>query len=195
MYATKQADQRIAARYVPRDSTKEEHPDAGAVVYYSQAGNGRLLVVGYVGTAYHPAINYIFSSIERRAQYVDQWLRSLRASEARRQERREQRKTATHRLVVGDVVYSSWGYEQTNVDFFEVVRVVSDKSVQLRRIAKETTETGYMSGTTVPRKGDFLADAAPIVRRAEGERVLSIGDSPGSATKWDGRPLHCSWYA
>lgn len=35
---------------------------------------------------------------------------------------------------VGDMFYSSWGYEQTNVDFFQVVELVGKTSVRVREV-------------------------------------------------------------
>lgn len=35
---------------------------------------------------------------------------------------------------VGDVFESSWGYEQTNVDFFQVVALVGESSVRVREV-------------------------------------------------------------
>lgn len=41
--------------------------------------------------------------------------------------------------LVGDILYSSWGYDQTNVDFFQVVSVTK-ASVRVREIAKTCVE-------------------------------------------------------
>lgn len=41
---------------------------------------------------------------------------------------------------VGDIFYTSWGYEQTNLDFYQVVGLVGKVTVKLRKIAKDTTE-------------------------------------------------------
>lgn len=35
---------------------------------------------------------------------------------------------------VGDLFYASWGYEQTNVDFFQVVALVGESSVRVREV-------------------------------------------------------------
>lgn len=35
---------------------------------------------------------------------------------------------------VGDMFYASWGYEQTNVDFFQVVALVGELSVRVRQV-------------------------------------------------------------
>ena len=36
---------------------------------------------------------------------------------------------------VGDLFYCSWGYEQTNVDFFQVISLVGESSVRIREVA------------------------------------------------------------
>jgi len=57
---------------------------------------------------------------------------------------------------IGDVFYTSWGYDQTNVEFFQVVGFTpSKKSVRLKEINKEYKETGYMSGVSFPQRDSF----------------------------------------
>ena len=36
---------------------------------------------------------------------------------------------------VGDILYSSWGYDQTNIDFYQVTSLVGKKMVMLTKIA------------------------------------------------------------
>lgn len=38
---------------------------------------------------------------------------------------------------VGDVFYMNWGYEQTNVDFFQVIELVGEASVRIRHVNPE----------------------------------------------------------
>lgn len=60
---------------------------------------------------------------------------------------------------VGDVFESSWGYDQTNVDFYEVTGFTpSGKSVRLRRIGKDTVpgSEGFMSRKVVAVPGRFI---------------------------------------
>lgn len=194
-FAPKDAAERLAARYIPKDATEERHDDAQAVVYHFTNAQGAPAALGYAGTAYKPAFHFRFPTEDRRARFVSEWVSTQRAALARRAERRAARKAATHELEVGDIVYTSWGYEQTNVDFYQVVRVVSAKTVEVRQVAQQTTETGFMSGDTVPLKDQFCKDAPVLSRRADGCSVLSVGRSEGAARKWDGRPVSCSWYA
>lgn len=59
---------------------------------------------------------------------------------------------------VGDIVYTSWGYDQTNIDFYQVVKVTK-ASVKLQRIAATVeSSTGYDDYLT-PLKDKFLTAA------------------------------------
>jgi hypothetical protein len=55
-------------------------------------------------------------------------------------------------LSVGSVWYTSWGYDQTNVEFFEVVRTTG-ASIVLRRIGAEVQD-----GRLYPRPGEYVQD-------------------------------------
>lgn len=55
---------------------------------------------------------------------------------------------------VGEIWYTSWGYEQTNVDFWQVVKS-TEKTVWFRPIKKEYTEEGFLRGHSVPVPNKF----------------------------------------
>ena len=45
---------------------------------------------------------------------------------------------------VGDYFSASWGYDQTNVDFFQVIALVGESSVRVREVSPELiAENGY----------------------------------------------------
>lgn len=190
------AAERIEARYVPQGAVEARHDDAQAVVYTYDHASGNLCAIGYAGKAFRPSFNLRFRDDARRVQYIAEWLASQRSSVTARTARRAQKSAATHALQCGDILSSSWGYEQTNVDFFQVVAVVSAKSVKLRSIKQETVETGSMCGLTTPLKDQFVETAAEVLCRAEGTTVLNVaGRYRRSASKWEGRGMHISWYA
>ncbi len=56
---------------------------------------------------------------------------------------------------VGDLFYSSWGYEQTNIDFYQVT-TVKNKKVGLTPIAGKAEYTQTMAGETRPVPGKFI---------------------------------------
>lgn len=150
--------------------------------------------MAYKGRQSKPARFYAFQSDERRDANLADYVKQQTEQEDRKRERRE----TGHGLAVGDIVYSSWGYEQTNVDFFEVVRVPSGRSAVVRQIEKEVTEsgTGHMSGKATAKPGQFEASAKEATHRAAGLHCLTGGKSaPGNLFKWDGTPRSVSWYA
>jgi len=95
---------------------------------------------------------------------------------------------------VGDIFVNSWGYDQTNIDFYQVVAITSSgKSVKVRPIGQKTKETGFMSGETVPLKGKFTGPAqTKRVGLSNGEPYLP--SKYGWTSLWDGKPQFISWY-
>jgi hypothetical protein len=63
-----------------------------------------------------------------------------------------------HGLTVGAVLVSSWGYDQTNVDFYEVTKVIGARTVEVREIAAEAVHTGDMTGRCVPVPGRYTSE-------------------------------------
>jgi hypothetical protein len=50
---------------------------------------------------------------------------------------------------VGDLFYSSWGYDQTNIDFFQVVALVGSASVRVRQVFPRSERiNAYSDGST-----------------------------------------------
>ena len=83
--------------------------------------------------------------------------------------------TTTMAPKVGDILYDSWGYDQTNIDYYEVVRT-SKASVWIRSIAREMTDDGRhvipISGAfTDLKKGEYIIDD-------EGARLSYPCDNP-----------------
>ena len=115
---------------------------------------------------------------------------------------------------VGDVFYSSWGYEQTNVDFFQVVALVGKKSVRIREVnltmADETpmcsmaadrtykipTKIIEPKGSSVFIKDQEKGDLKRLKSYAEDGKsnpLIEI-DSFARAYKYTGQAVYESWY-
>jgi hypothetical protein len=99
---------------------------------------------------------------------------------------------ATHDLRVGDILASSWGYDQTNVDFYQVIATTRCQ-VTLRRIKAHIRESGFMCGYATARRDEFT-DAPPIKRKPQRSGAVCIS-SYEVATAWDGCEKYVSWYA
>lgn len=119
---------------------------------------------------------------------------------------------------VGDFFYSSWGYDQTNVDFYKVVGVTK-KGVKVQQwTSKAAGPVGGPSEAVVPGDGpatysdwsavtpemDYWERQQAVVEKpvgveqkfltnygtAEEPRVCFSVSSYANAYKWDGAPKH-----
>lgn len=112
------------------------------------------------------------------------------------EERRRREREAAASVAVGDVFVTSWGYEQTNVDYFEVVEK-RGQYVTVRPIASRTVEdTGWMQRTVEAVPGRYLNKCALIDDEPSARyKVKGTKNSPridltsfASAYIWDGKP-------
>ncbi len=182
----------MKTRHIPENTEAREFPEAAVVAYCGQQGEFAT-VKAYKGRQSRAAFFLAFRSPEQRDAHLSAYVERETAVEAYKQERQQ----ARHGLAVGDILYAVWGYEQTNVTFYEVIRVPSERSATVQQIEADITEDGQggMSGTSMPRQGVFTPNSTPETRRASGLHMLGGGRrSGGSLTKWDGRPRRVTWY-
>jgi len=130
-----------------------------------------------------PVHNVSFYNDRQARVWIDETKRRIKATAEFREQRKAARKAAPVIFTPGDVWYRSWGYEQTNVDFYQVTRVTA-RGYFSRQLCQNTREEGFMQGPTVPCIGEFRTDSKEFFKLA------SASDS-----KWNGKPVRCSWYA
>ncbi len=178
-------------RHIPHAATCVRHKASGAIAYLYTLG-GRPCVMAYAPRAKRATFHERYSTEEQRARRVTDWF-SVLTDNAKAQAERKARDSRPHQLQAGHVLVCSWGYEQTNVDFYQVTRVVSANMVEIRKIASTTTkETGWAQGQSVPLLDNFTGEAMRK-RVRDGDRV-TITDY-ASARLWDGTPQNWTAYA
>lgn len=122
----------------------------------------------------------------------------VKAKQDRLAEKAKAREEFVNPYKVGDILYSSWGYEQTNREFYQIV-AVGNRSLKLRQIsAKSVRETSWCSSEVAPVKDNFISDEVHrvnIVISVCGNNVCHSIKSPiyGGLYKYEGGTLHCSW--
>jgi hypothetical protein len=135
----------------------------GVQVFRCELGDGALALAGFRGTRAKPDFRYRFGSQQHADKYRQDWYDGLVKRATEKAARKAAAEQAGCPLAVGDVLVSSWGYDQTNYDYYQVTRLVGRKSVEIRQIAASSEETESMRGQCVPLKGHFVGDA--MVRR------------------------------
>lgn len=66
---------------------------------------------------------------------------------------------------VGDVFYSSWGYEQTNIDFYQVIALKGATMVTLQKINYTSRPNGFCSAMVKPVPDSFVENSKPFTRK------------------------------
>lgn len=131
---------------------------------------GQPCAVAYAGRSLKPigGNSYFFKSEILRDAWLKQCFDRELLSEQAKQERidtRRQQMAQPHLLEVGDVLVSSWGYDQTNIDYYQVTALAGKRTVEIREIESQSEATGQMMGQCVPALGKF---AGPPMRRRVG---------------------------
>ncbi len=101
---------------------------------------------------------------------------------------------------VGDVFVDSWGYDQTNIDFYQVVALRGTTQVVLKPVKKSSRSEGWCSDMVKPIKDAFFAPEEYKTRQCgrgvetvtktvksygEGHIYAGSGREAMSLTSWD----------
>ena len=106
-------------------------------------------------------------------------------------------KTQPHTFKVGDILYSSWGYSMTIVNWYQVI-AVTPKMITVAEIESRLVDGDGMRGTSKPlplafKRKHYDWDAVQFTRKVKDDRYIQINESE-TAQRWDGEPkYHDHW--
>ena len=118
----------------------------------------------FSGKRSNPDWHYKFMNVEQFEKKIDDTHSHYVRWEKRKQEAKEARTQEVLAVEVGDIFVYSWGYGQTNVEFFQVIEK-KKKSFVMKAIGKKylhEAPSGDMSDNVKPIKNSFNGD--PIVK-------------------------------
>lgn len=144
--------------------------------------------------------NYRYGKQERLLQALDEFITReqswIKRKEDEKLEKQKKRKEMVNPYKVGDLLYSSWGYDQTNVDFYQVTKV-GDKSVWVRPVASEMVQgtQGHDSSNVRPIKDDFRGEEIykPLVVSTYAEKPHIGGRYPLYPYTSGEKGVYSSW--
>ena len=165
------------AQAVPADGT-----DAAIYIY---EGDSAPYAITFHGRAQKPDWHYRFRNFAHRAARVAAFFDSRRSRAAINAEYKAQR-TKPRNLAVGDILCATWGYDQTNVDFYQVTALIGRASVEIHNIAGRSENTGDMTGQCWPARDAFIGD--PMRKRVSHGNSVKIRHQ--HATKCDPSQKH-----
>lgn len=149
--------------HIPKGARAYRDRQSSAVVYSYTNGAGLPALMGFHGRAQKPDFHCYFANDAHREGHANGHFKRWREWE-------KARAPKTRELAVGDVLKASWGYDQTNIDYYQVTALVGAKSVEIREIKNLATYDGQaMAGHCVPQPGEFTGK--PMIKRADGDGV------------------------
>lgn len=177
------------------------HDEPGLVIYFYSDAKKHPCALGWRGKAYKPFLYAAYRDEVSRKSAVDYYIELYQRDAVNKK-----RKQAAHTLKIGDILESSWGYDQTNVDYYEVVGT-KGKGVLIRHIkAKMIEDGGFMCGRCLPCPGKYVSELITY-HIPNGNNIIRVDpcayDSGNddskyrhqSAWPWDGKSNYVSWYA
>ena len=144
-----------------------------------------------------------FSSPDKaqRDAWAQRWVVNHEATQTLMAERRAEAKAKRGAqsaellagMEVGTLLHYSWGYDQTQGEFFQVVKIVGKASVSIRPIAgfRVVGSEGHDCCRMTPAKDSFTGKATTKKVGPYGCKMAHGSASPTAADK----SHYCSWYA
>jgi hypothetical protein len=149
--------------------------------------------------------HYRYRSIERMIIDIKKFIDSIKRYRKEKEEYNQEKKIKQQEgiknidnlIKVGDIVYDSWGYDQTNVDFYQIVKVLN-ASVIIRPISSEIVPgtSGNMCANVKPVPDSFVGDEIRKNVRIYGDKYY-LPSKFGSISKYENgdKGVYSSWYA
>lgn len=176
-------------RHITRDGI-----NADVYIYTNRLG--KLVARCFGGRRSKPDSNYYYSTEDQRDKAVNNHFDDCERQQNYSKSRNTDSKTAERGLSIGEYLYCSWGYDQTNINFYKVVGLKGKKSVLILPVNSIIDSSNPPCNYVKP--GDLFLDydvllemdrenPQPVQKLAKNGHI-SISDY--RASKWDGRPLY-----
>jgi len=170
-------------------------PDGSLVVIYTRPELApKCFLLAFSGTAGKTTAHYSYRTVEQAEKYAADFLAGRNAHQARVEEHRAERTRFRTSLKPGTVLVNSWGYDQTNIDYFQVTAVSSTgRTVTIRPIAGRSHEDGFMQGTCWPLADHFTGPE--MIKHVRPGDSVKIHDWGSYAHPWQPKPDRWTAYA
>lgn len=128
-------------------------------VYYVSMEN--IVIVAYTAKGKKPFIHTRYKTVERMQEVVKSQIAAENQNHEQsiisKQQDKENLEAFRNSIKEGDIFYTSWGYEQTNVEFYQVVSV-KGSFCEVREVAKLSYDHNSMSGKVAPKPNVFIGE-------------------------------------
>ena len=172
------------------DITKYE--DAGIEIWIENREDDKPVAIAFPIKGKNSIWYYGFRSKESMQKKIDALIEGRIKWKEEVKKRRAER-YQPHNVKVGDIFYSSWGYDQTNIDYFKITKLIGKNKVEY---AKVSTNILYDNDSTLHKSQDKTTPGSNVGKSVRGLINMTGGrpsisiESFASAYPWDGKPLY-----
>lgn len=168
-----------------------EKEEIVAYAYTSRKGDPALMV--FIGRSNKLSIHSAYFTEENRDKALSSAVTNIQSYQDRKEKRKEER-SKPHTLKVGDIMVSSWGYDQTNIDYYQVTKLIGNTMVEIRSIKDTVVASHGTYQDVMPVKDLFVTPrfdgdtwkTETLRKKVNSSNVISI-NTYASAYKWDGK--------
>ena len=179
--------------YIPKAEGMETVTRDGidATVYVYEV-KGRPHACMFGGKRSKPDSHYYYRSVEARDKAVEDYFDGIQASMDRKAaykaKQKAEKEEAVESIKVGDIYYTSGGYDQTNVEFFQILEKKGKKvtMVKLAQVYDEKSREFYAADYVKPNP--FKRIGKPFTKMVTGKGFNM--NSYSYAMKWNGKALY-----
>lgn len=163
--------------------------------YLTWVDKDKLGIIAFFGKKNNPQVYGVTRHKEIFDGYITDLIKkaddNYATKEARKELKSQRKKYWVDSLEIGSILYTSWGYDQTNVSFFQVVGRPTKYKVEFREIAADIKESHWFSGRKSARRDDFIGDVKCSIISENG--INCEYDYKGRLIDNDDREIFYSW--
>lgn len=174
--------------YIPthmRDKARLVESDGTDLAIWVWEDRNQYMGIAFQGTANKPLWYNIFKNERAREAQINRTIAARKARLQQKVDRLQERKEFQHDIEVGDIFYTSWGYDQTNVNFFEVI-ALRGKAVVIREVGSKIVHEGQGSNSVVAVPGVYVGP--PQTKVPQMGNTFRVDRQ--IAYRWDGKPKY-----
>jgi hypothetical protein len=180
---------------IPSDSQSLVSSEYGTIVAHKFNDRTKLFSLTIIQSYRSKRLHfYSVKSPDQVSELFVKIVEREKASEERRNKWKLEKEGAKRRFLAalkpGTILHGSWGYEQTNCEFFKVLSVNGVK-VEIQEIGyKRVEETSWASAYVMP--DPEILSGEPITKTVAGNGITL--HSSCTLHLWDGKKAYSSWY-
>ena len=188
----------IQGRYVPENAQEILQEETNHVVYLYENYSNQICAMAYGGKRKKADWAYSFKSVEKRKEYVDNYLAErIKVEEYKVQQKKEAKERKAKDLAevkVGDIFHCGWGYEQTQCDFYQI-QELKGSTATIVEIGSKTEEGSEGRDCEYQLADPSRTIGEPFKKRLNGKSFkISSFQYVSKVENPETQSFYCSWY-